>query len=59
MRKGSMKEYDYLGKPGMTGLVQINNHDALSPEEIERYNVYYAKNQSFMLDLEILLKSFF
>ena len=59
MKNGSMREYDYLGKPGMTGLVQINDHDTLTQEEIERYNVYYAKNQSLMLDLEILLKSFF
>ena len=47
----------YLGKPGLTGLVQINSHDELSDEEIEKYNLYYAKNQSLMLDLEILLKS--
>ena len=26
-------------------------------EEIEKYNLYYAKNQSFVLDIEILLKS--
>ena len=47
----------YLGKPGLTGLVQINSHDELSDEETEKYNLYYAKNQSLMLDLEILLKS--
>ena len=47
----------YLGKPGLTGMVQINAHNALSPEEIERYNLYYAKNQSLSLDIEILLKS--
>lgn len=48
----------YLGKPGITGLVQLNFRDDLRPEEIETYNLYYAKNQSLLLDLEILLKSF-
>jgi hypothetical protein len=47
----------YLGPPGLTGLVQINMRDDLEKEEIERYLVYYAKNQSLMLDLEILAKS--
>lgn len=47
----------YLGKAGLTGLVQINYRDDLTAEEIEKYNLYYAKNQSLLLDLEILLKS--
>ncbi|TAK55674.1 MAG: glycosyltransferase, partial [Bacteroidetes bacterium] len=46
-----------LVKPGITGLAQVNNFDKLSVDEIAQYNVYYAKNQSFMLDLEILLKT--
>ena len=48
----------YLGKVGLTGLVQINFHEELTNEEIEKYNLFYAKNQSVMLDFEILLKSF-
>ena len=48
----------YLGKVGLTGLMQINFHDELTNEEIEKYNLFYAKNQSMMLDFEILLKSF-
>ncbi len=47
----------YLGKVGLTGLVQIQARNDLSPEEIEKYNIYYAKNQSLLLDVEILLKS--
>jgi GT2 family glycosyltransferase/lipopolysaccharide/colanic/teichoic acid biosynthesis glycosyltransferase len=47
----------YLGPPGLTGLVQINQREGLSQDEIERYMLYYAKNQSLVLDLEILLKS--
>jgi len=48
----------YWGKYGLTGLVQLNYRDGLSLEEIEKYNLYYAKNQSFILDIEILLKTF-
>jgi O-antigen biosynthesis protein len=45
------------GKPGLTGVVQLNRRDELSPDEIEKYQLYYAKNQSLLLDLEIILKS--
>jgi hypothetical protein len=48
----------YLGPKGLTGLVQINMRDDLEQEEIERYKLYYAKNQSLMLDIEIIVKSF-
>jgi hypothetical protein len=51
------RELSVLGKPGITGLVQVNYRDDLTDEEIEKYNVYYAKNQSFILDVEILAKS--
>lgn len=47
----------YLGKPGLTGLVQINVNEELTPEEVEKYNLYYARNQSFVLDVEILFRS--
>ena len=58
-RPGSpVAETQYLGLKGLTGLVQINRRDDLGQDEIERYKLYYAKNQSLILDLEILLKSF-
>ena len=47
----------YLGRPGLTGLVQINEREDMVQEEVERYLLYYAKNQSLLLDIEILLKS--
>lgn len=47
----------YLGKNGLTGLVQINNHKNLSSDEMEYFNYYYAKNQSLTLDAEIILKT--
>jgi GT2 family glycosyltransferase/lipopolysaccharide/colanic/teichoic acid biosynthesis glycosyltransferase len=50
-------EPSYLGPVGLTGLAQINKREELDREEIERYKLYYAKNQSLILDIEILLKS--
>ena len=47
----------YLGPRGLTGLVQINRRDDLEADEIERYKLYYSKNQSLMLDVEIIVKS--
>ena len=47
----------YLGKPGLTGLIQLQRNRALSDQEREQYNLYYAKNQSLALDVEILLKT--
>jgi len=52
-----VKGMQYLGKNGLTGLVQINLHRNLSADEIEYFNFYYAKNQSLALDIEILLKT--
>ncbi|MFQ5602918.1 MAG: glycosyltransferase [bacterium] len=50
-------ELDLL--PGLTGLVQINRHRELSPDDIEKYHLYYLKNYSPLLDLEIIFKSIF
>ncbi len=47
----------YLGKMGITGLVQINLRDDMQSDEIEAYELYYARNQNIVLDIEILLKS--
>jgi GT2 family glycosyltransferase/lipopolysaccharide/colanic/teichoic acid biosynthesis glycosyltransferase len=46
-----------LGKPGLTGLIQLQRSRPLAVEEQEQFNVYYAKNQSLALDIEILLKT--
>jgi O-antigen biosynthesis protein len=47
----------FLGKNGLTGLVQINYYKILTADECEYYNYYYAKNQTLTLDLEIILKT--
>ncbi|NIR72815.1 glycosyltransferase [candidate division KSB1 bacterium] len=46
-------------KPGITGLVQVNRHKQLSAEERTQYDIYYIKNYSPLLDLEIMLKAMF
>lgn len=48
-----------LGKPGLTGLIQLYYHEGMTKDEMETYNIYYAKNQSILLDLEILMKTVF
>lgn len=49
---------NFIGKKGLAGLIQLNFNDSMSEEEMENLNIYYAKNQSLILDVEILLKSF-
>jgi lipopolysaccharide/colanic/teichoic acid biosynthesis glycosyltransferase len=46
-----------LGKPGITGLIQLQGERPLSTEEVDQYNLYYARNQSVLLDMEILIKT--
>jgi len=50
---------EYLGKKGLTGLIQLNHYDGISEDEMDNYNIFYAKNQSLILDVEILLKTLF
>ncbi len=44
-------------KPGMTGWAQVNGRNAISWEEKFLLDVWYVKNQSFLLDLKILAKT--
>jgi len=53
------KNNEYLGKKGLTGLIQVNQYKGITGEELEIYSLFYAKNQSLMLDIEILLKTVF
>lgn len=46
-------------KPGLTSLVGIHAGKQLTEEEKSRTHVYYLKNYSFLLDLEILLRALF
>lgn len=42
-------------KPGITGWVQVNGRNAISWEEKFKLDVWYVDNQSFWLDIKIIL----
>ena len=42
-------------KPGITGWAQVNGRNAISWEEKFKFDVWYVDNQSFWLDVKILL----
>jgi undecaprenyl phosphate N,N'-diacetylbacillosamine 1-phosphate transferase len=44
-------------KPGITGWTQINGRNGNSWEQKFEYDVWYVNNVSFLLDLQILLKT--
>jgi lipopolysaccharide/colanic/teichoic acid biosynthesis glycosyltransferase len=44
-------------RPGITGWAQINGRNEVSWDKRLAYDVWYVKNQSFLLDLQILLKT--
>ncbi|WP_213522294.1 sugar transferase [Nonlabens sp.] len=44
-------------KPGITGWAQVNGRNAISWEEKFNYDVWYVENQSFLLDLKIILRT--
>lgn len=41
-------------RPGITGWAQVNGRNAISWEQKFKYDVWYTKNCSFVLDLKIL-----
>ncbi|MBO0992537.1 sugar transferase [Bacillus sp. SD088] len=45
----------HLVRPGMTGWAQINGRNAISWEEKFKLDVWYVQNQSFLLDIKILM----
>jgi len=45
-------------KPGITGWAQVNGRNAISWEQKFAYDVWYVKNQSFLLDMKILWMTF-
>ena len=53
------KGKEYLGKRGLTGIIQLNHFEGINDEEMMKYNIFYAKNQNLKMDIEILLKTMF
>ena len=53
-------EVRHVVQPGLTGWAQINYRPSASLDEAQeklRYDIYYVKNRSFLLDLAIILKT--
>jgi sugar transferase EpsL len=46
-------------KPGITGWAQVNGRNAISWDEKFDLDLWYVENHNFLLDLKILLKTFF
>lgn len=44
----------YEGKPGITGLAQVSGRSLLTPDLKSKFDIYYAENVSFLLDLKII-----
>jgi lipopolysaccharide/colanic/teichoic acid biosynthesis glycosyltransferase len=44
-------------KPGITGWAQVNGRNAISWEEKFKLDVWYVDNHSFLLDIEILVRT--
>ncbi|MCV9884808.1 sugar transferase [Metabacillus halosaccharovorans] len=49
----------HLVRPGITGWAQINGRNSISWEEKFELDVWYVKNQTFLLDLKILFFTFY
>lgn len=54
-----METTPVVGKPGLTGLVQVQRNRSLSESEKIHYRLYYLKNYSLLLDFEIILRAVF
>ena len=44
-------------KPGITGWAQVNGRNAITWDQKFEYDVWYIDNQSFLLDVRILVKT--
>ena len=51
------KKYDV--RPGITGYTQAYFRNSIGQEEKFKHDVWYVENLSFLLDMKILIKTFF
>ena len=54
-KENERKRHDVL--PGLTGLAQVNGRNSLTWEEKFAYDLEYVENISFLLDVQILIKT--
>lgn len=52
------QKHRHTVKPGITGWAQINGRNAISWDEKFKLDCWYVENQSFWLDIRILLHTF-
>ncbi len=52
--KTSYHEGLYLGREGLTGLWNLESVPVDDPNELNKINLYYAKNQNIWLDIDII-----
>ena len=45
-------------KPGITGLAQVKGRNSLSWEEKFEYDIFYAENQTLLLDIKLIIATF-
>jgi lipopolysaccharide/colanic/teichoic acid biosynthesis glycosyltransferase len=57
-RTSSYHDGLYVGKVGLTGFWFIENLTQADTDEMKKMDIFYARNQNFWLDLEILGKTF-
>lgn len=53
-----IQELRFLVKPGITGLAQVRGRNLLAWHQRFRYDVFYAKKNSFGLDCQIIFQTF-
>jgi len=56
---GEVSHKRYMIRPGITGLAQVNGGRGISHKKKLEYDIIYYDNMSFMLDVKIILKTFF
>jgi GT2 family glycosyltransferase/lipopolysaccharide/colanic/teichoic acid biosynthesis glycosyltransferase len=59
LKKISENQPYYFYKPGICGLIQLNRHQIEDSSQEKRYDLFYLKNQTIWLDLEIIFRSIF
>lgn len=50
-------DYRHLVRPGLTGLAQVTGGYATEPSDKLRYDLYYIRNYSLLLDVKLLLRT--
>ncbi len=59
LEERGMERFHFEYKPGLTGILQINRGKRLSRVDPEKLELHYLKNHSFLLDVEIMIRSLF